>query len=104
LRVLAEPANHRESSRAEDFGEDIWSVGHNQFHTAPITDNPDLIQMLGRSYVERLAAFCQKNIDDFYLELAKAQDQCDPTFFAEKFQPDHAPRIAWELYPDARER
>lgn len=103
LRVLAEPANHGESSRAEDFGEDIWRVGHNPFHTAPITDDPDLIHLLGRSYVERLAAFCQKNIDDFYLEVAKTQAQHAPTFFAEKFHPDHVPRIAWELYPDARE-
>jgi hypothetical protein len=102
LRVLAEPANHGESSRAEDFGEDIWRVGHNPFHTAPITDDPDLIQLLGRSYVERLAAFCQKSIDDFYLEVAKTQAQHAPIFFAEKFHPDHVPRIAWERY-DARE-
>jgi hypothetical protein len=31
LRVLAGPANHGESSRAEDFNEDIWRVGHNPF-------------------------------------------------------------------------
>jgi hypothetical protein len=60
LRVLAEPANHRESSQAEDFSEDIWNVGHNPFHTAPITDNPDLIQLFGRSYVQVSHVLCRE--------------------------------------------
>jgi hypothetical protein len=103
LRVLAEPANREQSSRSEGFSDDIWKVGHNPFHTAPITDHPELLQLLGQSYVQRLAAFAQKSIDDFYMAVAKAQNQPNPDFFAEKFHPDHVPRIAWELYPDARE-
>lgn len=103
LRVLAEPANHVESSQVEDFSDDIWRVGHNPFHTAPITDRPELAQLLGRSYVERLAAFCQNSIDDFYMAVATFQEKDKPEFFAEKLIPDHVPCVAWSIYPDARE-
>jgi Sulfotransferase family len=103
LRVLAEPANNVESSEAEDFSDDIWRVGHNPFHTAPITDHPDLVQLLGRSYVERLAAFCQRSIDDFYSAVARSQGKSEPEFFAEKFFPSHVQWVARDLYPDARE-
>jgi Sulfotransferase family len=103
LRVLAEPANHLESSPAEGFTDDFWRIGHNPFHTAPVTDRPELVQLLGKAYVERLAAFCQESIDQFYSALATAQDQPAAQFFAEKFQPGYLPRLVWDLYPDTKE-
>jgi hypothetical protein len=101
--VLAEPADHRRSSHPSTFTEDLWSVGYNPFHTAPVTHASELADQLGRAYPERLAAFCQQSIDDFYAALAALQQQPSPRYFAEKFQPDALPRIAWELYPRMKE-
>jgi len=103
LRVLAEPADFVDSSHPTTFTEDLWKIGHNPFHTAPVTEDPELADLLGRSYVERLAGFCQQSIDEFYEAVASSQGKSSVEFFAEKFQPDHLPRMAWELYPEARE-
>jgi hypothetical protein len=103
LLVLAEPANHRESSTPEHFFEDMWHVGHNPFHTAPMTDSAAVRRVLGRDVVHRLAAFVQESIDDFYTAVAADQGKPQATFFAEKFHPDRLSRTAWDLYPDARE-
>jgi len=103
LRVLAEPADHGRSAHPTTFTEDIWRVGYNPFHTAPVIHDPELADLLGRTYVERLARFCQQNIDGFYATLAEVQRQPSARFFAEKFQPDALPRIAWDLYPHMKE-
>jgi hypothetical protein len=103
LRVLAEPADYTHSSHPSSFTEDIWRVGYNPFHTAPATHAPELADLFGRSYVERLARFCQESIDDFYRTTAVLQEQPDAQFFVEKFQPDALPRIAWDLYPEMKE-
>ena len=103
LRVLAEPADHIASLHPEGFTDDLWTIGHNPFHTAPITNEPELMQLLGKTYVERLARFCQTSIDDLYRAVAAAQGQTAASFFVEKFQPGHIPRLAWDLYPNAKE-
>jgi len=103
LRVLVEPADHRRSSHPSTFAEDIWSVGYNPFHTSPVIHASELADLLGRTYPERLAAFCQRSIDDFYATVAALQGQPSARYFAEKFQPDALPRIAWELYPETKE-
>jgi SAM-dependent methyltransferase len=103
LRVLAEPADHIASVQPEGFTDDLWRIGQNPFHTAPITNDPELMQLLGTTYVERLARFCQASIDDLYLALASSQGQPSASFFAEKFQPGHIPSLAWDLYPKAKE-
>ena len=103
LRVLAEPADYTHSSHPSSFAEDIWRVGYNPFHTAPATHAPELTDLFGRSYVERLARFCQESIDDFYRTTASLQEQPDAELFVEKFQPDALPRIAWDLYPEMKE-
>jgi hypothetical protein len=103
LRVLAEPANHAESAHWETFNSDIWSVGHNPFYTAPLTDRPELMHWFSRTYVQRLAAFFQRTIDDFYLQVAAIQGQGPPRFFAEKFHADGLPAVAWTIYDRPRE-
>ena len=103
LRILAEPADHNHSSHPSSFTADIWRVGYNPFHTAPATHAPELANLFGRSYVERLARFCQESIDDFYRTTASLQEQPDAELFVEKFQPDALPRIAWDLYPEMKE-
>jgi Sulfotransferase family len=103
LRVLGEPADHAESSHPSTFASDLRRIGHNPFHTVSATNHSELADHLGRSYVERLARFCQESIDEFYAAVAAADRKRDAQFFVEKFQPDHLPRLAWELYPRAKE-
>ena len=101
LRVLAEPADH--SSSHPVLAHELSRVGSNPFHTAPVTNDPAMAELLGRRYVERLARFCQESIDEFYEAVAAAQGKPSAEFFVEKFQPDHVPRIARDLYPGAKE-
>jgi hypothetical protein len=103
LRVLAEPADRAHSSNPSTFTGDIWRIGYNPFHTAPPTHAPELAELFGRTYVERLAGFCQESIDDFYRVTASLQGQADAKLFLEKFQPDALPRLAWDLYPEMKE-
>jgi hypothetical protein len=103
LQILAEPADHGDSSHPSTFAESHRLVGHNPFHTAPLTNEPALADLFGRRYVERLGHFCQESIDELYTALAASQGKTEARFFVEKFQPDHVPRIARDLYPGAKE-
>ena len=103
LQVLAEPAKNGESSAAETYALDLSHVGANPFHTAPLTNDPEVAELFGRSYVERLARFCQESIDEFYGAVAAKQGKPTAELFVEKAHPDHVPRIARDLYPAARE-
>jgi hypothetical protein len=103
LRVLAEPADHVNSSHPSSFAQDFDRIGHNPFNQAPITDHPELAEFFGRAEVERLARFSLESIDGFYDALSRAEEKPEALFYAEKFQPDHLPRIARELDPRAKE-
>jgi hypothetical protein len=103
LRVLASPADHDESSHPSTFTQDQQRIGHNPFHTAPLTNDPAIAELLGRAYVERAARFSQESIDELYGALATTQGKPEARLFVEKFHPDHVPRIALELYPGAKE-
>jgi Sulfotransferase family len=103
LRVLAEPADHAASAHPSLFAQDLQRVGHNPFHASPIADHDGLGEFFGRMYVERLARFSQKSIDGFYKELAHVEGKPRAKFFVEKFQPDHLPRLAYELDPRTKE-
>ena len=103
LRVLAEPASHVESTPAEGFTDDLWPIGHDSFPTAPVTNDAELMQLLGKTYVERLARFCQTSIDDFYRAVAASQGRPSAERFVEQVQPGPIPRLAWDLYPQAKE-
>jgi Sulfotransferase family len=103
LRVLAEPADHANSSHPSHFAQDIQRIGHHPFNQPPITEHPDLGEFFGRSYVERLARFSLESIDGFYEALSRVEGKPDAQFYAEKFQPDHLPRIARELDPRTKE-
>jgi hypothetical protein len=102
-RVLSEPADHVQSSHPSTFMRDFRRIGHNPFHTSPVTNSPELADLLGRSYVERLSRFCKESIDEFYAAVAAVEGKGGARFFVEKFQPDHLPRVAWELYPRMKE-
>jgi len=88
-KVLSEPEN--QTYRNEPAG---------HFH---ITDDPTMRRWFGDSYLKQVATFCQASIENLYLELLPADQSRNAVYFAEKCPPDHVPRIAWKLYPDARE-
>jgi hypothetical protein len=103
LKVLSEPANPLQSSEPERFDTNLWFVGHNPYHNPRTTAEPELGEWFGRTYVEQLASFCQKSMDDWYMTLARNQGQDEPAYFAEKHGPTHTPVLLKELYPAARE-
>jgi Sulfotransferase family len=101
--VLSEPANHLQSSHPDTYHANPWAIGANPFYQAPVTQHSQMRQWFGRTYVERLASFCQQNIEEFYTQVAMLQHKTGPVFYAEKFHPERIPWLAWELYPKARE-
>jgi hypothetical protein len=103
LRVLAEPANHAESSPFADFHKLPWSVGHHPFYSLPVIADSRLHGWFGRVYPERLTAFCAGAIESFYQELAKTQGRGQVSYFAEKSHPDWVPWAVRNVYPRVRE-
>jgi Sulfotransferase family len=102
LKVLIEPANTVESSTRE-LHTDFWWVGSSPFYDRHANEDEELGRWFGRTYGERLAAFCQQSIDDLYLKVAGKQGQPAPVYFAEKHRPGQLPTLLWELYPRAKE-
>jgi hypothetical protein len=101
LKVLAEPGNTVESS-GRAFNE-FWWVGSNPFYDRHVDEHKDLGHWFARTYVERLASFCQQSMDDWYSMVARRQGQDEPAYFAEKHRPGQIPTLLWELYPRAKE-
>jgi hypothetical protein len=104
LRVLSEPANLVESAQPDNFHNDLWWVGSNPYHDDRVYEQMPLEHWFGKAYPEHLAAFAQRQIDDWYLTLARTQVQPAPVYFAEKHMwPNFVPVLTWELYPRAKE-
>ena len=104
LKVLSGPGNLVESADPDDFQETPWWVGQNPYHDESVYERPSLAYWYGRTHVDRLAAFCQRNIEDWYMTLAGSHEQKRPRYFAEKHMwPTDLPVLAWELYPRAKE-
>jgi hypothetical protein len=116
LKVLSEPANRLHSSD-HIFETNAWWVGTNPYNDEFNLKDPAFREWFGRDHVERQAAFCQSNIEEWYKLVASRQregasDGRDadarvnpdaPLFFAEKFVPSALQEVAWELYPRAKE-
>ena len=73
MKVLAEPGNTIESS-GRDF-RNLWWVGSNPFYNRHVDEDEELATWFERTYVERLATFCQRSIDDWYRTVARRQGQ-----------------------------
>lgn len=102
-KLLTDPANHTQSTSPLGFADRPWNIGQNPYFTHPLIDHRELRQWFGDSLVRRTAAFCQQNIDEYYLALAKAQGDRAPRYFAEKNRANHIPRLFFGLYTGARE-
>jgi Sulfotransferase family len=104
LRVLTEPANFLESAYPDSFYNELWWIGANPFHDERVYEQAPLEGWFARTQVENLARFTQKTIEDWYLTLARTQDQRTAVYFAEKhMRPNYIPVLTWELYPRAKE-
>jgi hypothetical protein len=104
LRVLSQPMDMINSYEPETFHNEIFKLGYNPFYDIQITHEPASSEWFGREHVERLARFCQSNVDSWYAVVAREQGKTAPAYFAEKHQwPNYIPVLIWELYPDAKE-
>jgi hypothetical protein len=106
LKTLAAPTDPRKRVGAPmEFHLEPLAVGGNPFYSAAFAAWPDVEAWSGSTYIEELAAFCQRSIDGWYLVTATAQDHAHESlvYFAEKHFPDAYPRLLRELYPGARE-
>ena len=75
LKVLAEPSNIVQSAHPDTFQNDLWWAGHNPFHDIRVANTPAHNEWFGREYVERLATFFQRSVDEWYGLLAETQGQ-----------------------------
>jgi hypothetical protein len=103
LRVLSEPANHAQSRALQGFHNNLSSVGPNPFSGQPVKSNAELRSWFARAYPERLLAFCQSCVDDFYIQVAHQTGKSAPLYFIEKHQPSYVPWMVKEAYPRSRE-
>lgn len=106
LKTLAAPTDARKRVGAPmEFHLEPLAAGGNPFYSATFAAWPEVEAWSGSTYVEDLAAFCQRSIDGWYLATAAAQGQAiEPlVYFAEKHFPDAYPRLMRDLYPGARE-
>jgi hypothetical protein len=104
FKVLSDPADLAQSAHPDTFHSDWWWVGSNPYYDVPALDHPDRAAWLAGTHVERLARFFQETAEQWYLTVARSQEQETPRYFAEKhLWPNFLPMLMRELYPDARE-
>ena len=106
LLALADPGSWlRQVAPAGPLGEDWW-LGRSAPPVRRLS-RPAIQNWLGSEGVEELGEFCMSRIDAVYEEIAALEGGGvgggSERYFAEKFQPDRVPELAWELYPGARE-
>ena len=104
LQVMAEPANHRESSPPVGFHAQQWSVGANPFFTAKLAKgNPALAERLAGEQVVALAGFAHQATEIYYLACMAQFGRPNARFSVEKHLPGPISVLLWELYPGAKE-
>lgn len=104
LQVMAEPANHRESSQPNGFHVQHWSVGANPFFTAKLAkEDPALAERLAGEHVLNLARFAHEASETYYRSCMARYGRPNARFAVEKHLPDVIPSLLWELYPGAKE-
>jgi hypothetical protein len=79
------------------------TIGPNLSYIPKLTHDPNVKNWLGVQYVQDMAAFCQKSLEDYYENVAKGQKQRSYSYFIEKHHPSYIPLMLWDLYPKARE-
>jgi hypothetical protein len=105
FQVMAEPANHRESSPFTGFHGQQWLVGANPFFTARMAkDDPKLAQHLAGENVAALAGFAHQATETYYLSCMARLGRPNARFCVEKHVTGGPILpLLWELYPGAKE-
>jgi hypothetical protein len=104
MKVLSDPANLTQSAHPDTFHSDRWWAGSNPYFDAPAIDDPERAAWLAGEHSKRLARFFQETAEQWYLTVARSQQQDRPRYFAEKhLWPNFLPMLIRELYPGARE-
>ncbi len=104
FRVLsARPNPAKVVGQPREFHLETLAAGSNPFRAPAFEAIPELEAWSDSTYVERLAAFCQQSIDEWYDVVATVQGETAARYFAEKQFPDEFSRFAWSLYPGGRE-
>ncbi len=103
LKTLAEPVSNVRTTYADElFDTNVHWL------EAELPQDPSQHSRFLVKRIERLAAFCQQEIDEVYAGVAGqstegSRGERAVRYFAEKHGPGHTPRLLWELYPRARE-
>jgi Sulfotransferase family len=101
LRTLSRPSSYILALRG--YAVPNW-IGMN---TARPLDqyerDPEIMDWLGRTYIEELIAFVAKRIDSFYDRICAQEGKEGATRFAEMCSPRGSQAILSEIYPGARE-
>jgi hypothetical protein len=103
LKVLGSPRLPGEKLTDDLFGNKSNVVGSNPFTKNQFMMGESLQKWLDEDYLEKLAVFCQSNIDEYYKKVAADQKQEQPKYFSEKIPPSTTQDLLWGLYPQARE-
>lgn len=109
LQVLSQPADCLENpDQVDSFINDLKSVKKHPSSDPRLTVDPQLLAWFGYEYPQRLAAFCQENIDRFYqVVIAGQQKYSNPQravmLFAEKALPKSVVWLMREIYPKSYE-
>ena len=104
LRVLTgQPDPKKTVGQPNEFHLERQAVGGIPFRPPAFSPVPALEAWSTGPYVERLIAFCQESIDDWYGIVAAAQGDAGARYFAEKQFPDRFPSLLAALYPGAKE-
>ncbi len=104
LKTLSEPANYVPPIIGFGKDGDYWRLANEPSPDVPRLVDSQIHQWLGQNNIEALAAFCQGRIEAFYEQVAIAQGQTQPIYFAEKYLPDYlTSAMIRELYPQSRE-
>jgi hypothetical protein len=102
LGALTESAPDAQSSGEVASADAQWRVAYPLSNASGLLA-PTMHGWFGRRFVEQAAEFFLRCGEDCYRELAAAQHETAPVYFAEKHLPYEVPGIIWELYPRARE-
>jgi hypothetical protein len=102
LSVLSSPKLPGDTNAGDLFGKSN-TIGPNPFAEKGFVRSESLQKWLNQDYVEKLAVFCQSNIEDYYKQIAREQNREQTKYFAEKIPPSKSQALLWDLYPQARE-
>lgn len=114
VRVLSQPANQFYSTPAYNFDKNNFNIGpspYNQRFIYPfgVETEDSVKEWFGQEYVQSLADFSKRMIDQYYLRVAMCQNlnkkwgKPKIKYFLEKHMLNQSKDLLFELYPNTKE-